>query len=184
MDPVIVTGLRLWIAALFCVAAVHKVGHWTVHKEHVASYLMAAGLRRVPPKFLVRGVAACAIGLELIVSSLCLFDVNRFRAAVLAASVLSIYALAMMLRHRAQGSTATCGCSWGGSELRLSNGLIARNIVMAGLAMAIASPVTVRSLTFLDFGVSALIATSGLLGYAIASQLIGTHTTGAWLKEE
>ena len=44
MDPAVVLGLRVSLAALFAVAALHKIRHFALHRGHVAGYLAACGI--------------------------------------------------------------------------------------------------------------------------------------------
>ena len=178
MDPVFVFGLRGSLAALFAIATLYKLRHFAEHRGHVAGYLAAFGIAR---RGAVTAAAIASVLAELVVAVLCLVAARATTAAFAASGLLTAYALAMALRWRAQGA-ASCGCSWGSRDVPISVALVARNLVMAGLAAAAAWPVATRVLAPPDLLVALLIALSGLVVYLAATQLIENHGTGTWLR--
>lgn len=156
LDPLPVWIARAGIATLLAQAALAKVGDLALFEQHLAAY-------HVP----LRWIAALARVLPLAEAAAAVLLLTPWRAigALLAVTLLLVYAGAMGW-HRARGHSLDCGC--GGEPLEVSWPLVARNLLLAGLAVLAGATVGERTMGLADFGV---VAGSVLLGSLLVAAL-------------
>jgi hypothetical protein len=137
--------ISLIAAALLCLVfargALHKATGFAEFRAAVFDY-------RVVPERLVGAVSVGILAAEVV--AICAIAIPALRpiGASIAAALLGIYAIAIafnMLRGR---SRIDCGC--GGAGQALSWWLVVRNALLIGACLLVASPVELRTLTFLE----------------------------------
>jgi hypothetical protein len=143
IDPAISWTIALSVAALFAVAVAHKVQDWTTFREVVRNYQLL-------PRRLVPLVAAAAIALELAATLLVLIAATRPIGALLAAGLLTGYATAMAINLARGRIHLDCGCLGLGQRQAVRWWMVARNLLLAALALLAGLPVLGRELTMLD----------------------------------
>lgn len=160
--PFIVATAAGITLVVFARAAFHKASAMPEFRQAVSDY----GL--VPEKL----APAASLGLlvaETAAIGLLLVPSVRFVGGVLAAALLVLYGLAMMA-NLLQGRTfIDCGC--GGVRQSISYGLVARNGVLAGLALLAAQPVGEGTLGFGGLVAAAGFTLVGLLLLVIAERI-------------
>jgi hypothetical protein len=160
MDPLWAAICVAWTAALLLHAAAAKAGDLALFEQHLTAY-------RVPPSLawpMARALPAVeAVAVVLLLSPW------RGAGALLAALLLLGYAAAMAWQ-RLQGRVLDCGC--GGAPLPVSWALVARNGVLAAVALASAAPMVDRSLGMADGLVVAAAVVLGALLYAAFNQVL------------
>ena len=137
LDPALQAVLRASLALLFGLAAAHKLRAPRAFAEVLADYrLLPAG----DP--LVFGVALA--GTELVLAlALCVPALAR-AAALGAALLIALYALAIAVNLARGREDIDCGCGVGARPL--GAGLLLRNALLVGAALAAALPVSARTL--------------------------------------
>lgn len=143
IDPAISWTIALSVAALFAVAVAHKVQDWTTFREVVRNYQLL-------PRRLVPLVAAAAIALELAATLLVLIAATRPIGALLAAGLLTGYATAMAINLARGRIHLDCGCLGLGQRQAVRWWMVARNLLLAALALLAGLPMLGRELTMLD----------------------------------
>lgn len=169
LDP-----LPAWIAAaviatLLAHAALLKLGDLALFEQHLAAY-------RIPDAWLAAGTRAIP-ALELTAAAL-LLSPWRVAGGALAASLVAAYGAAMAW-HRWQGHALDCGC--GGEALPVSWGLVARNALLALLALLAVSPLAERPMGLADFAVVAASVPLAALLYAALNQVL-RHQAGLAMR--
>lgn len=165
-DPVVRAVLTALFALVFAGAAWHKLRAPAQFEQALAAYqLLPAG-----------AVAACARLLPWVEAAclpLLLFSRTREAGLMLEAGLLIVYAIAMAANLARGRSRIDCGC--GGPLQPLSWPLVARNVLLALLALlgaGLLGPVAERALGWLDH-LSFAMATLALFGlYAVSNQLL------------
>jgi len=112
---------------LFLRAAYHKVSDFTEFQGFVADYELV-------PEPLVKPVAAFLAAAEAGLVLLMLVPATRTLGLVAAALLLAGYGMAIMVNLRRGRRQVECGC--GGAPQLLSGSLIARNLVLALVALS------------------------------------------------
>lgn len=166
LDP-----LPAWIAAaalatLFAHAALAKFADRALLEQHLSVY-------GVPLRLLPLATRALPL-LEAVIAAL-LLSPWRAAGAALGAALLLVYA-ATMAWHRARGHELDCGC--GGEPLPVSWALVARNLVLAALALGAAAPLAPRALGLADFAVLAAALPLAALLHAAFNQLLRHRRRG------
>lgn len=160
VDPLWAAICVAWTAALMLHAASAKAIGLAQFEQHLAAYRVPSAL--LPP--LARALpAAEALTVALLLSPW------RGAGAALAALLLIAYALAMAWQ-RLHGRVVDCGC--GGAPLPVSWALVARNGLLAAVALATALPVADRLLGLADALVIAAAVVLGALLYAAFGQVL------------
>jgi uncharacterized membrane protein YphA (DoxX/SURF4 family) len=150
LDPVIVSIARLCIAWLFVASSVHKLRSLREFRGVLVSY-------RLLPERLVAPVATVVPLVELAIG---VGALAQYRPAYLAAGlVLFGYATAMAINLSRGRRLLDCGC--GGVAQPLSITLVARNLLLVGVAWLSFASVVARPLGWID-------ALTILLGAAVA----------------
>lgn len=158
-------ALALFFLWLLAAAAAHKFLHHPYYAGLLRTYLPALENTAGGLAWLIAAIeAGLALGL-----SVAPLRPGTFLAVVL---LLAVYALGMG-RLLAQGrADLKCGCAGPASDLRISPTLVARNALLAGLALAGALPVT-GAITTVGQGVNAVLIGLFLIAiYLCAEQLL------------
>jgi hypothetical protein len=128
----LVAQLAAFQALLLAASAIHKVVKWRYSQSVVRQF---AG---VPPSMAAWALGAAVAG-ELAAGMLLVVPAYRTLGAMLAACIWIAY-LALMLRAILQDRrNVDCGCSFGPTARPLGSFQVARNSVLAGLAILVAS---------------------------------------------
>jgi hypothetical protein len=123
--------MAVFQAMLLAASAVHKAVRWT-HSRNVMRQF--AGV----PEVLAGSSLGVAIAVELAAGARLLVPAYRTTGAMLAALIWTLY-VALIVRAVVQGRRdVDCGCSFGPTSRPLGSFQIARNLVLAALAMFIA----------------------------------------------
>jgi len=118
-------------AMLLAASAVHKAARWT---SSLAVMRQFAGV----PGILAASSLGVATTVELAAGALLMMPAYRTAGAVLAALIWTLY-VALIVRAVVQGRRdVDCGCSFGPASRPLGSYQIARNVVLAALAVFIA----------------------------------------------
>jgi hypothetical protein len=129
--PSLAAQMATFQAMLLAVSAVHKAARWT---HSLAVMRQFAGV----PEVLAAASLGAAIAVESAAGALLMAPAYRTAGAVLAALIWALYA-ALIIRAIVQGRRdVDCGCSFGRTSKPLGSFQIARNLVLAALAVCIA----------------------------------------------
>jgi hypothetical protein len=127
----LIAQLAIFQALLLALSAVHKSVRWARSKSVVQQF---AG---VPRPLATAALSAVIMG-ELVAGVSLIVPAYRPMGALLAALLWTVY-LALIFRAILQGRRdVDCGCSFGSTARPLGSFHVARNAVLAGLAMMIA----------------------------------------------
>jgi hypothetical protein len=139
IDPLPALTIALGLAALFAGAAAHKLRAYAEWPGVVRNY-------RLVPDAGSGVLAALLVGLEAVTTAALLWPAFRGLGAVLAASLLSAYALGIGINLRRGRTHIDCGCF--GVRLRegIAPWMICRNVVLAALALSLCLPTSDRPL--------------------------------------
>lgn len=167
LDPTLVLAAALILAAVFGAAGPPKLAARDAFAGVLANY-------RLLPDRLVTPVALLLPCLEIAVAAGLLIPATRPLAASGAGLLLLLFAAAMAVNLLRGRSDIDCGCAIGRLRERIGWPLVARNLLLAAVALllVIGTPAS-RALGWLD-GVSVLatVATALLL-HAAAGRLFG-----------
>ena len=163
VDPAIVWTLRVALSALFATAAFHKATDLRAFASTLRDYrILPAGLGGVlAPAF---AAAEAGVAIALLVP-------GRASAAATAGALLLLAYTAAIATNLLRGRREIdCGCF--GPRLRqpISGGLVVRNAVLVGAALAAALPAGSRSLVWVD-------AVTILLGAGVLALLLQATNT-------
>ncbi len=167
LDPALILTGALVLAGIFASAGLTKLRAPEAFAAVVANY-------RVLPDALVPAAARLLPVVELAGAIGLLFPTTRPLAAAVIAVLLMAFAGAMALNLRRGRHDIDCGCFIGLLRQRLSWPLVARNLVLALAAFALAtSTVAARGLGALDGLTAVAGAGAVLLVYAAYGRLFG-----------
>ncbi len=168
LDPALRIALRAALSLLFVCAAGHKLRDIAGFRAALANYdLLPQPTLGVFPVLLIGAELGTAAGLWL--------PGLGAAAAISAASLLVLYAGAIIINLIRGRRDIDCGCAGAARGQPLSAALVTRNGALATAALASALPMAARPLTWVDGvtiagGVAALAllyaAVAGLLAYA------------------
>ncbi|MEX0738347.1 MAG: MauE/DoxX family redox-associated membrane protein [Pseudohongiella sp.] len=167
IDPLLTIVIATSLALLFLLAARHKISAHRRFEAQLAAY-------RLLPDALISPAARVLPWLEIAVAISLLFAVTRPVGAVLAATLLAVYALAMGINLSRGRSQIDCGC--GDTPQSLSGLLVLRNCVLAIGALMLLAPVAARPLNILDMVFAVLFVAACSLSYTLFEQLSRNHT--------
>ena len=158
------------------VAGGHKLAAFGVFAATLDDY-------RLVPRTLVRIVAGLVVCIELIIAFCLIVPATRSAALVASAVLLSIYAAAIAINLVRGRRHIDCGCMGPAGRQTLSGWLIARNLVVALIAVVSTVSITERTLIWLDLitigaGVAVL-----ALAYSSANYLIANAPELARLRQ-
>jgi hypothetical protein len=168
IDPLPGHVIALGLALLLLSAAWHKLA---ARAEFVAVLRGYALL----PAALLQPAAALIPLVEIALAVAWLTGEARVPVAIATAVLLLAYAAAIAINLHRGRVQIDCGCGLGGAadaSQRLSGWLVARNLVLAGLAALAAWPASARVLGFADALTLAAAIAAAVLLYAGSSQLI------------
>ena len=164
-DPAAIWAARLALAAVFALAAFTKLRALDEFIGVVHNY-------RVLPEVLVRPVAYGLPPLEAAAALGLLIAPARAPAASGAAALLVVFGLAMAVNLVRGRVEIDCGCFASALKQRISWSLVARNLVLIGLALlALRAPLAPRPLIWLDLVTVGSAAVGALLLYVAFTQL-------------
>ncbi|MEB2285717.1 MAG: hypothetical protein B6D46_09160 [Polyangiaceae bacterium UTPRO1] len=146
-DPVVTLAIRAGFALLFATAAAHKLRDRAGFSAVLAAY-------RVLPAGAVGAAAAVIAVAELATALAWLLPGAVAGAAAATVGLLALYALAIGVNLGRGRRAIDCGCGIGGVAQPLGEGLLARNALLAALALAALRPLPARPLGWVD-GVTA-----------------------------
>lgn len=129
--PLVALGFRFVLGVLFVAAGVAKLGQRRLFASAVRRY-------RVLPESVVGPVAAGLPWLELGVGGLLIGGIALPVVAVAAAGMLVVFAAGMAL-NLGRGRRIDCGCRGVGVPRRIGWPSVARNLVLAAAAAAVAA---------------------------------------------
>lgn len=179
LDPVPVHAAAATLSVLLLLGAWDKLRELALFRDAVEAY-------RLLPATLV-APAALAIALaEALAGALLLAGPLRAAGALLALALLAVVSGAVAL-NLARGHTAIdCGCGGiaTGRHQPLSAGLLARNAVLALLALVAAAPGNGRALLWLDAAAVGCFTLFGFGLYHLANLLLSQHATLAALRRD
>ncbi len=168
IDPLLPTAIAFGFAVLFVAAAWHKLSARGRFEAILRDY-------RLLPEFLVRPVALLMPVVELTLALGWMSGLSTRVTALASAALLATYAFAMAINLMRGRVYIDCGCGFGasaGEEPALSSSMVARNIVLIGLALLPLVPATGRDLGITDFVVVLASVLTAILLYAGSGQLI------------
>jgi hypothetical protein len=151
MDPVVDATLRTALALLFGTAAAHKLADRPRFRAILADY-------RLLPESLVGPAAMLVAAAELVVAVL-LIAPRGGAGPIAAAAVLALYGAAIAINLGRGRRHIDCGCAGPAASRPLSGWLVARNAVLAGVALIALLPVRTRPLLWID-GLTIVAATA------------------------
>ncbi|MGH6903021.1 MAG: MauE/DoxX family redox-associated membrane protein [Geminicoccaceae bacterium] len=164
-DPAAIWAARLALAAVFALAAFAKLRALHEFVGVVHNY-------RVLPEGLVRPVAYGLPPLEAAIALGLMIEPTRMLAASGATVLLLVFGIAMgvnLVRGRVE---IDCGCFASALKQRISWSLVARNLVLIGLALLVLrAPLPARTLTWLDLLTVGAAALGAVLLYIAFTQL-------------
>ena len=175
MDPAIDLTVRLALALLFVVAAVHKLRDVRAFQGTFADY-------RLLPDALNPAAAVVPLA-ELLVAALLVVPSMASAGKAGAAGLLLVYAAAVgvnLLRGRRH---IDCGCAGPHARRPIGGALVARNALLAAAALAALTPVGTRPLVWIDaLTVSGAVLALAAL-YLAADRLMALAPAIARLRE-
>ena len=143
MDPVLDMTARAALALLFVVAAGHKLRDPGRFRSTLAEY-------RLLPDVLTPLAAALVVAVELAVAAALAVPPLRTPGLVSAAALLLGYAAAIGINLARGRRDLDCGCAGPAVRRPISGWLVARNVALAGVALAGLLPVRPRALVWVD----------------------------------
>jgi hypothetical protein len=155
-DPILALIVRLGLALLFGAAAGHKLRDVGGFRSALERYELLPPVWAVPAgAVLIAAEIGIAVGLLL----------PRVApvAAAAAAALLALYAGAIAVNLARGRRDIDCGCGGPARRQPISGWLVARNAVLAAVALRAAWPVTPRSVTWID----AITVAAGVLAIAL-----------------
>lgn len=129
-EPLIVWSLRAFLAALFATAALSKLTSLEEFYGVVRNF-------RLLPDGLSRATAMVLPVVELAVAAGLLVTPLAVPAAMAAAALLLVFSVALAINVLRGRSYIDCGCFRNGMKQTVSWSLVARNIVLTALALAV-----------------------------------------------
>jgi hypothetical protein len=151
VDPVVVLAVRVSLSLLFAAAAAHKLRDRRAFRRTLRRY-------DVLPAALVGPASAALVTTEVVLAAWLPFSAA---AAVVAAAVLALYGGAMALNLARGRRDLDCGCMGPAKAMPIHGALVARNAVLAALALLSAAPAAERPLVWIDaLTVAAAVATA------------------------
>ena len=167
IDPLVTIVIATSLALLFLLAARHKISAHRRFEAQLAAY-------QILPESLVSPAARMLPWLEIAVAASLLFAFSRPVGALLAATLLAMYALAMGINMSRGRSQIDCGC--GDTPQSLSGLLLLRNAVLTVGALMLLAPVATRPLNSMDMLFAVLFVAACSFSYSMFEQLSRNHT--------
>lgn len=166
-------GGLLFLMVLFGLASVHKLRDFPRFVGVLSAYFRGARWTEGRPRLLLAVFVVTLEASIALAASIALFLPSAVViAALLAAGVLLMYALAMAVNLARGNRMLDCGCSWGEGRTPVSFLLVARNIVIAGMASLLLIPLPPAGMGVFDVVNAIAMALLAYLLYMVADQLI------------
>lgn len=143
LDPAVSWLIGLGLALLFAFAAGHKLADRGRYLAVFANYHLMPGP-------LVPWVAAAVVAAEVVAVLLLALPPARALGAYLSAVLLAAYALAIAINLLRGRTRIDCGCFGFGRHDRIAWTMVARNLALVALALALLLPASQRELVVLD----------------------------------
>lgn len=143
IDPIISTSAALALSVIFASAAHHKIRHPNWFRRQVREYELI-------PEPGVPFVARALPVTELAVAVGLLWSSSRPYAGILAFSLISLYGLAIAINLARGRKDIDCGCSGPAMQQPLQPALLARNLLLAIIALGALLPMLDRPLSLHD----------------------------------
>ena len=157
LDPAICWILALSLALLFGVAARHKLADRGRFLAVLANYDLL-------PERLIPPAAMTVISAEIVAGLLLVLPAVRATGAYLSVALLGAYAFAIAVNLLRGRTRIDCGCLGFGRHDRIAWTMVARNLVLLALALALLLPASPRGLLALDaLTIGASLATVAML---------------------
>lgn len=177
MDPVLQLSLRVAFALLLASAARHKLGDPQRFRAVLAAYEL------LPPR-VVAAVAPGVGAMEALLAAGLLFGLLLPWTAAAVSLLMLTYAAAIEVNVRRGRTDIDCGCMGPASRVPLGRELVARNLVLALAAAALAVPAVTRNSVWLDaVGFLATVAALTLLWLA-GERMLVLAPRAAFLKRK
>ncbi len=161
--------IRVLLFWVFAVAMHHKIRDFTLFVQQVADY-------RLLPSSLDRPAAITLILAELaLLGLISILNAPRY-GALLAATLLGLYAFAMLINLRPGRRAIDCGCGDKGQRQPIGWALVIRNFLLAASALVLASYSTASAIN--SFWVALLLVLSSvtlILLYTAMNQLLANQ---------
>lgn len=165
MDPVFAVVLRVFLALVLLVAALHKL-------REPGRFVAVLDAYHLLPRAIVPAVAhAVPVG-EVVVGLLLL--AGSAAGATGATALFGVYGLAIGINLARGRRDLDCGCGGHGARQPIAPWMLARNAVLLACAAALLGPERSRALTWLD-GATALPATLALFAMYAAVERLGAN---------
>ncbi len=165
LDPVISATLRIVLAAVFLIAAIHKLSDFRGFRATLEEY-------RLLPNGLILPAAAAFPLIEIGAAVALLTPAAARPAGVASFVLLCAYTLAIGINLARGRRDIDCGCSGPAMKQSLSEWLLLRNGILLGVALLCLAPAGARALIWIDFVTIAFSALTFLLLYTAANFLI------------
>jgi hypothetical protein len=168
IDPLVSWVIALGLALLLLAAAWHKIAAGADFVAILRDYELL-------PAPLLRPIATLLPAAEIVLAVTWIAGSARVVVAIATALLLLVYAAAIAVNLHRGRNQIDCGCGLAGSARSrqgLSAWMVARNLVLAGLALLAALPATGRTLGLGDALTLAAATAAAVLLYVGASQLI------------
>ena len=140
-DPVAASAVAGCVALILFSAAWHKISEIDIFVGALDAY-------RLLPSAGVMPVARLLPGVEVAIALLVLVPATRHFGLIAFAGLIAIYAVAIAVNLMRGRRQIDCGC--GGDVHLLSWGLVLRNALLAGVALAMSGPSVDRLYEWLD----------------------------------
>jgi len=172
MDPTLSLAVSLSLAGLLGGSALHQLLGWDEWRGVVDNY------RLLPARAAVYA-AALLPGAEAATASVLVAGFPARYAGVAAAALLSIYGCAIAVNLARGRTQIDCGCFGTRRGQGIGWWMVARNALLAGVALTLLLPQSARPLTWVETGVVAVIVATLAFLYPVATVVLGTTEVGA-----
>lgn len=170
-DPLVTIFVRSFLALLFAGAAYSKLRHQEEFHGVVRNF-------RLMPEWLASPFAKVLPWLEVAIAVGLLVDASVPFAAAAASVLLVVFAVAIGINVARGRKAIDCGCFRTGYKQSLSWFLVARNVVLAGGGLMLATaPEAIRAITVVDILTGVMAALVAMTLYFTAGLVSGVATT-------
>lgn len=168
-DPVFNWIITLALMQLFTAAVWHKLSDMDAFSEALRAY-------DIVPTLLEKPVAIILLIMEVLAVVLLMVPAFREIGALLACTLLLVYALAMAINLARGRQLANCGCHFGQQSQPVTRFLVVRNLVLALGGSMLLWPEVDRQLNLVDFGCILFGLSVVALIYFVSNSLSQSYT--------